>query len=58
MVSNALSRVEGNKVSDTIDYLSAIEESHSLIAQANAEMDAKHPVFTDDLISSVIVNSP
>ncbi len=44
-------RVEGNKVSDTIDYLSAIEESQFMIAQANTEMDSKN-VFTDDLISS------
>ena len=44
-------RVEGNKVSDTIDYLSAIEESQFMIAQANTELDTKG-VFTDDLISS------
>ena len=44
-------RVEGNKVSDTIDYLSAIEESQYMIAQANTDLDAKS-VFVDDLISS------
>jgi len=44
-------RVEGNKVSDTIDYLSAIEESQYMIAQANTELDKKN-TFTDDLISS------
>src|SRR5688572_9093537 len=44
-------KVKGNKVSDTIDYLSAIEESQYMIAQANTELDAKN-VFTDDLISS------
>ncbi len=44
-------RVEGNKVSDTIDYLSAIEESQYMIAQANTELDAKNMMF-DDLISS------
>ena len=44
-------RVEGNKVSDTIDYLSAIEESQYMIAQANTDLDAKNK-FIDDLISS------
>jgi DNA-directed RNA polymerase subunit beta len=44
-------RVEGNKVSDTIDYLSAIEESQYMIAQANTALDAKNMMF-DDLISS------
>ena len=44
-------RVEGNKVSDTIDYLSAIEESQYMIAQANTELDAKS-MLKDELISS------
>ena len=44
-------RVEGNKVSDTIDYLSAIEESQYMIAQANSDLDGKN-VFVEDLISS------
>jgi len=44
-------RVEANKVSDTIDYLSAIEESQYMIAQANTDLDAKN-LFVDDLISS------
>ncbi|MDP1755242.1 MAG: DNA-directed RNA polymerase subunit beta, partial [Methylotenera sp.] len=44
-------RVEGNKVSNTIDYLSAIEESQFMIAQANTDLDAKNK-FVDDLISS------
>ena len=48
-------RVDGNKVSDTIDYLSAIEESQFMIAQANTELD-KTNVFTDDLISSRHLN--
>ena len=48
-------RVEGNKVSDTIDYLSAIEESQFMIAQANTELDTKN-TFTDDLISSRHLN--
>ena len=44
-------RVEGNKVSNTIDYLSAIEESQYMIAQANTDLDTKN-MFIDDLISS------
>jgi DNA-directed RNA polymerase subunit beta len=44
-------RVDGNKVSDTIDYLSAIEESQYMIAQANTDLDAKS-MFVDDFISS------
>jgi DNA-directed RNA polymerase subunit beta len=44
-------RVEGNKVSDTIDYLSAIEESQYMIAQANTDLDTKN-MFVEDLISS------
>jgi DNA-directed RNA polymerase subunit beta len=44
-------RVEGNKVSDTIDYLSAIEESQYMIAQANTDLDSKN-MMIDDLISS------
>ena len=44
-------RVDGNKVSDTIDYLSAIEESQFMIAQANTELDTKG-LFKEDLISS------
>ncbi|NOT16182.1 MAG: DNA-directed RNA polymerase subunit beta [Methylotenera sp.] len=44
-------RVAGNKVSDTIDYLSAIEESQYMIAQANTDLDGKN-VFLEDLISS------
>jgi DNA-directed RNA polymerase subunit beta len=44
-------RVEGNKVSDTIDYLSAIEESQYMIAQANTDLDTKN-MFVEDLVSS------
>jgi DNA-directed RNA polymerase subunit beta len=43
--------VDGNKVSGTIDYLSAIEESQYMIAQANTDLDAKN-MFVEDLISS------
>jgi DNA-directed RNA polymerase subunit beta len=44
-------RVEGNKVSTKIDFLSAIEESQYMIAQANTELDAKGQ-FKEDLISA------
>ena len=44
-------RVEGNKVGDKIDFLSAIEESQYMIAQANSELDAKGQ-FKEDLISA------
>ncbi|MHB0918253.1 MAG: DNA-directed RNA polymerase subunit beta [Thiobacillus sp.] len=43
-------KVVNNKVTDEIEYLSAIEESKFVIAQANAELDAKSK-FTDDLVS-------
>jgi DNA-directed RNA polymerase subunit beta len=43
-------RVENGKVTDKIDYLSAIEEGQYVIAQANATLNAKGE-FTDDLIS-------
>ena len=44
-------RVDSNKVSDTIDYLSAIEESQYMIAQANSELD-KHGKFKEELVSA------
>ncbi|MEO1202730.1 MAG: DNA-directed RNA polymerase subunit beta, partial [Pseudomonadota bacterium] len=43
-------RVDNGKVRDDIEYLSAIEESQYVIAQANAELDAKGN-FVDELIS-------
>ncbi len=43
-------RVSKGKVSDQIDYLSAIEEGQYVIAQANATLSDKG-VFVDDLIS-------
>jgi DNA-directed RNA polymerase subunit beta len=43
-------KVVDGKVSDEIEYLSAIEESKYVIAQANAELDAKGR-FSDDLVS-------
>src|SRR6202142_1760141 len=43
-------RVSNGKVTDQIDYLSAIEEGQYVIAQANAALNDKGE-FTDDLIS-------
>ncbi len=43
-------KVNDGKVTDTIEYLSAIEEGRYVIAQANAEIDAKGKL-TGDLIS-------
>jgi len=43
-------KVVGGKVSNDIEYLSAIEESKYIIAQANAEVDAKG-VLQDELVS-------
>ncbi len=43
-------RVSGGKVTDQIEYLSAIEESQYVIAQANATLNEQGK-FVDDLIS-------
>ncbi|MBU4612938.1 DNA-directed RNA polymerase subunit beta [Achromobacter sp. GG226] len=43
-------RVVDSKVTDQIDYLSAIEESRYVIAQANAELGADG-AFVDDLVA-------
>ncbi len=43
-------KVNGSKVTDVIEYLSAIEESKYVIAQANAELDGKGK-FKDELVS-------
>ncbi|CAM3352177.1 DNA-directed RNA polymerase subunit beta [Bordetella sputigena] len=43
-------KVIDGKVSDQIDYLSAIEESHYVIAQANAALDDEGR-FVDDLVA-------
>jgi len=43
-------KVVNHKVTDEIEYLSAIEESKFVIAQANAELDAKGK-FIDELVS-------
>jgi DNA-directed RNA polymerase subunit beta len=43
-------KVENSRVTDRIDYLSAIEESQYVIAQANAELGSKGE-FTSDLVS-------
>lgn len=43
-------KIIDGKVSDQIDYLSAIEESNYVIAQANAELDEEGR-FKDDLVA-------
>ena len=43
-------KVKNSKVTADIDYLSAIEESQFIIAQANAELD-KNGKFTEELIA-------
>ena len=43
-------RVNGSMVTNEVDYLSAIEESEFVIAQANAALDGKGK-FTDELVS-------
>ena len=43
-------KIIDGKVSDQIDYLSAIEESHYVIAQANAELDDQGR-FVSDLVA-------
>jgi DNA-directed RNA polymerase subunit beta len=44
-------KVEGRRVTDQIDYLSAIEEGRYIIAQANATLD-ETGVLSDDLVSA------
>ena len=44
-------KVSKGKVSDEVDYLSAIEEGKFTIAQANAELD-KRGHFTNDIVSA------
>ena len=44
-------KVEGSKVTDQIDYLSAIEEGRYIIAQANATID-KAGQLSDELVSA------
>ncbi|MEW7975463.1 MAG: DNA-directed RNA polymerase subunit beta [Candidatus Thiodiazotropha endolucinida] len=48
-------KVVDSRVTDQIDYLSAIEEGRFVIAQANASIDAKG-VLTDELVSSRFQN--
>ncbi|OUD16276.1 DNA-directed RNA polymerase subunit beta [Thioflexithrix psekupsensis] len=48
-------RVENGKVTDQVDYLSAIEESRYVIAQANAELDDNN-CLVDDLITARFEN--
>ena len=44
-------KVENGKVTKEIDYLSAIEEGHFVIAQANAKID-KNNVLVEELVSA------
>ena len=44
-------KVDGSKVTDQIDYLSAIEEGRYVIAQANAAID-DDGTLTDELVSA------
>ena len=44
-------KVVDGRVTDQIDYLSAIEEGHFIIAQANAQLD-KRGKLVDELVSS------
>ena len=44
-------KVENGKVTDTVTYISAIEEGRYTIAQANAQID-KNNVFTGELFQS------
>jgi DNA-directed RNA polymerase subunit beta len=48
-------KVKDSKVTDQIEFLSAIEEGHYVIAQANAAID-KHGKLTDTLVSCRIKN--
>jgi DNA-directed RNA polymerase subunit beta len=45
------SKVDDNRVTDQIDFLSAIEEGHYVIAQANARLDTGGKLL-DELVSS------
>ncbi len=45
------SKVDDNRVTDQIEFLSAIEEGHYVIAQANAQLDAGGKLL-DELVSS------
>jgi len=45
-------KVEGSKVTDKIEYLSAIEEGRYIIAQANATIDPTG-TLSDELVSPV-----
>src|SRR4029078_3185865 len=48
-------KVKDSKLTDQIEFLSAIEEGHYVIAQANAAMD-KNGKLTDTLVSCRIKN--
>jgi DNA-directed RNA polymerase subunit beta len=49
-IETAYRKVEGGKVTDQIEFLSAIEEGAYVIAQANASLD-KNGALTDELVT-------
>ncbi len=49
-IETPYSKVNACQVSDEIHYLSAIEEGHFMIAQANAELDTNHR-FISEIVS-------
>jgi DNA-directed RNA polymerase subunit beta len=46
-IETPYSKVKDCQVTNEIDYLSAIEESNFMIAQANAELDEKHKLVSE-----------
>ncbi|MDD2665343.1 MAG: DNA-directed RNA polymerase subunit beta [Dechloromonas sp.] len=49
-IETAYRKVEGGKVTDQIEYLSAIEEGNYVVAQANASLDSEGRL-SDDLVT-------
>lgn len=46
-IETPYSKVKDSRVTEEIDYLSAIEEGNYMIAQANAELDENHRLISD-----------
>ncbi|MDE2387713.1 MAG: DNA-directed RNA polymerase subunit beta [Betaproteobacteria bacterium] len=46
-IETPYSKVKDSRVTDEIDFLSAIEEGNYMIAQANAELDENHRLISD-----------
>jgi DNA-directed RNA polymerase subunit beta len=46
-IETPYSKVKDSRVTEEIDYLSAIEEGNFIIAQANAELDENHRLISD-----------